>query len=84
MYEASTAGGIPIIGALKNGLSANHILSIQGIMNGTTNYMLTKMIKEGAEYASVLKEAQIGICRRQTQNLMFGKGFWTTWTTKVI
>ncbi len=58
MYEASTAGGIPIIGALKNGLSANHILSIQGIMNGTTNYMLTKMIKEGAEYASVLKEAQ--------------------------
>ena len=58
MYEASTAGGIPIIGALKSGLSANHILSIQGIMNGTTNYMLTKMIKDGAEYSSVLKEAQ--------------------------
>jgi len=58
MYEASTAGGIPIIGALKNGLSANHILSIQGIINGTTNYMLTKMIKEGADYASVLREAQ--------------------------
>jgi len=58
MYEASTAGGIPIIGALKSGLSANHILSIQGIMNGTTNYMLTKMIREGADYDSVLKEAQ--------------------------
>jgi len=58
MYEASTAGGIPIIGALKSGLSANHILSIQGIMNGTTNYMLTKMIKEGADYDSVLREAQ--------------------------
>jgi homoserine dehydrogenase len=58
MYEASTAGGIPIIGALKSGLSANHILSIQGIMNGTTNYMLTKMIKEGASYDVVLKEAQ--------------------------
>ncbi len=57
-YEASTAGGIPIIGALKNGLTANHIESIQGIMNGTTNYMLTKMINEGANYNDVLKEAQ--------------------------
>lgn len=58
MYEASTAGGIPIIGALRNGLAANHILSIQGIMNGTCNYMLTKMIKEGVKYEEVLKEAQ--------------------------
>ncbi len=58
MYEASTAGGIPIIGALRNGLAANHILSIQGIMNGTCNYMLTKMIKEGVKYEDVLKEAQ--------------------------
>jgi homoserine dehydrogenase len=58
MYEASTAGGIPIIGALKNGLTANHIESIQGIMNGTTNYMLTKMINEGANYDEILKEAQ--------------------------
>ena len=58
MYEASTAGGIPIIGALRNGLSANHIDSIQGIMNGTCNYMLTKMIKEGAQYDEILKESQ--------------------------
>jgi len=58
MYEASTAGGIPIIGALRNGLSANHIDSIKGIMNGTCNYMLTKMIKEGAQYDAILKEAQ--------------------------
>ncbi len=58
MYEASTAGGIPIIGALRNGLSANHIDSIQGIMNGTCNYMLTKMINEGAQYDAILKEAQ--------------------------
>ena len=58
MYEASTAGGIPIIGALRNGLTANHIESIQGIMNGTTNYMLTKMINEGALYDDILKEAQ--------------------------
>jgi homoserine dehydrogenase len=58
MYEASTAGGIPIIGALRNGLSANHIESIKGIMNGTCNYMLTKMINEGAQYDAILKEAQ--------------------------
>ena len=58
MYEASTAGGIPIIGAMRNGLTANHIESIQGIMNGTTNYMLTKMINEGAQYDAILKEAQ--------------------------
>ncbi len=58
MYEASTAGGIPVIGALRNGLAANHIESIQGIMNGTTNYMLTKMIQEGAQYDAILKEAQ--------------------------
>ncbi len=57
-YEASVAGGIPIIGALRNGLSANHILSIKGIMNGTCNYMLTKMIQERANYDEVLKEAQ--------------------------
>lgn len=58
MYEASTAGGIPIIGALRNGLAANHINSIMGIMNGTCNYMLTKMIKQGVKYEDVLKEAQ--------------------------
>ena len=57
-YEASVAGGIPIIGALRNGLSANHIESIKGIMNGTCNYMLTKMIQEGVDYESVLREAQ--------------------------
>ena len=58
MYEASTAGGIPVIGALRTGLSANHIESIKGIMNGTCNYMLTKMIDQGAAYDTVLKEAQ--------------------------
>ena len=57
-YEASVAGGIPIIGALRNGLSANHIESIKGIMNGTCNYMLTKMIREGVAYERVLEEAQ--------------------------
>ncbi len=58
MYEASVAGGIPIIGALRNGLAANHIERIQGVMNGTTNYMLTKMIREGAQYDAILRKAQ--------------------------
>lgn len=57
-FEASVAGGIPIINALRDGLSANNITSIQGIMNGTCNYMLTKMINEGASYDAILKEAQ--------------------------
>jgi homoserine dehydrogenase len=57
-FEASVAGGIPIINALRDGLSANHILSIMGIMNGTCNFMLTKMMNEGAAYESVLTEAQ--------------------------
>ncbi len=57
-FEAAVAGGIPIINALREGLSANHIESIRGIMNGTCNYMLTSMINEGVEYAVILKEAQ--------------------------
>lgn len=57
-YEASVAGGIPIINALRDGLSANHIESIMGIMNGTCNYMLTKMTNEGVAYKDILKEAQ--------------------------
>ena len=57
-YEASVAGGIPIINALKVGLSANEIVAIRGIINGTCNYMLTKMINEGVEFDAILKEAQ--------------------------
>lgn len=57
-YEASTAGGIPIIKALRDGLSANHIESIKGIINGTCNYMLTKMANEGVAFDAILKEAQ--------------------------
>ena len=57
-YEASVAGGIPIINALRDGLSANHIESIVGIMNGTCNYMLTKMIQDGVSFKDILKEAQ--------------------------
>lgn len=57
-YEASVAGGIPIINALRDGLSANHIESLMGIMNGTCNYMMTKMTNEGVDYDVILKEAQ--------------------------
>lgn len=57
-YEASVAGGIPIINALRDGLSANHIESIMGILNGTCNYMMTKMTNDGVAYDVVLKEAQ--------------------------
>ena len=57
-YEASVAGGIPIINALRDGLSANHIESIMGIMNGTSNYMMTKMTNDGVNYDAILKEAQ--------------------------
>ncbi len=57
-FEASVAGGIPIITALRDGLSANHIESIVGIMNGTCNYMMTKMTNEGVAYDAILKESQ--------------------------
>ena len=57
-YEASVAGGIPIINALRDGLSANHIESIVGIMNGTCNYMMTKMMNEGVAFDDILQESQ--------------------------
>lgn len=58
MFEASVGGGIPIIRPLNNALTAEKIVAITGILNGTTNYILTKMEKEGADFADVLKEAQ--------------------------
>ena len=57
-FEAAVAGGIPIITALRDGLTANHIESIKGIMNGTCNYMLTEMINNDVEYDAILKESQ--------------------------
>ncbi len=57
-YEASVAGGIPILRALVEGFSSDRIHKMMGIVNGTTNYILTKMSKEGASYDDVLKEAQ--------------------------
>ncbi len=57
-FEASVAGGIPVIKALRDGLSANHIEAIVGILNGTCNFILTKMAAEGADFVDTLKEAQ--------------------------
>ncbi|GAK14696.1 homoserine dehydrogenase [Geomicrobium sp. JCM 19039] len=58
LYEASVAGGIPILRTLNEGLVADHITKMIGIVNGTTNYMLTKMSKEDLTYDEALKEAQ--------------------------
>lgn len=58
LFEASCGGGIPIIRALNQSLTADQIDEVTGILNGTTNYMLTKMDMEGSRFESVLKEAQ--------------------------
>ena len=57
-FEASVGGGIPILRPLNRCIVADEILSIRGILNGTTNFILTKMADEGSDYADVLKEAQ--------------------------
>ncbi len=58
MFEASVGGGIPIIRAVNSALTAERIQAVTGILNGTTNYILTKMAKEGVDYCEALKQAQ--------------------------
>jgi len=58
MFEASVAGGIPIVKALREGLAANRLSRVFGILNGTCNYILTKMEATGRDFADVLAEAQ--------------------------
>lgn len=58
LFEASVGGGIPIIRPLKTSLAPDEILEISGILNGTTNYILTEMTEKGSDFASVLKDAQ--------------------------
>lgn len=68
MFEASVAGGIPIIRTINSALAADKVEAIAGILNGTTNYMLTKMEKEGADYAEVLRQAQeLGYAERNPE-----------------
>lgn len=57
-FEASCVGGVPIIRTLTESMQGNNILSLMGIVNGTTNFILSKMADEGLEYADVLKQAQ--------------------------
>ncbi len=58
MFGAAVGGGIPIIGPLKHSLTGNRITSVMGIINGTTNYMLTRMGEDGLDYSEALHEAQ--------------------------
>lgn len=58
LFEASVAGGIPFIKALREGLAANHIRSVHGIVNGTCNYILSRMADTGEDYAEVLADAK--------------------------
>jgi homoserine dehydrogenase len=57
-FEAAVAGGVPIIRSLRDGLAANRIVSLYGIVNGTSNYILTRMTQEGKDFAEALREAQ--------------------------
>ncbi len=68
LFEASVGGGIPIIRPLNKSLTADEISEITGILNGTTNYILTKMTKDGASFDDVLKEAQdLGYAERNPE-----------------
>ena len=68
LFEASCGGGIPIIHVLDSALTADEIDSVHGILNGTTNYILTQMMDEGKEFADALKEAQaLGYAERHPE-----------------
>ena len=68
LFEASVAGGIPILRPINQCLAANDIEKVYGILNGTTNFILTKMFKEGADFADALSEAQaLGYAERNPE-----------------
>src|SRR5699024_4026102 len=58
LYEASVAGGVPVLSTIRESLAGNKVEEVMGIVNGTTNYILTKMAKDGVGFDNVLKEAQ--------------------------
>lgn len=58
LYEASVAGGIPVVQTLKDSLAGNRILSIEGILNGTSNFILSEMTSRGMDFATALRGAQ--------------------------
>lgn len=68
LFEASAGGGIPIVRPLISSVTADEVTEITGILNGTTNYILTKMANEGADYETVLKQAQaLGYAERNPE-----------------
>jgi homoserine dehydrogenase len=68
LFEASVGGGIPILRPINSSITADKVTEITGILNGTTNYILTKMANEGADYASTLKQAQeLGYAERNPE-----------------
>jgi len=69
-FEASVAGGIPILRSLEDGLASDRITKMMGIVNGTTNFILTKMNKENAPYDEVLKKRRSSASQKQTRQLM--------------
>lgn len=74
MYDASVAGGIPILCTLSDSYVGDHILEIQGILNGTTNYILSQMDEKGLSYAAALKRAQeLGFAEADPTNDVTGK-----------
>lgn len=74
MYDASVAGGIPILRTLSDSYVGDHILEIQGIVNGTTNYILSQMDEKGLSYAAALKRAQeLGFAEADPTNDVTGK-----------
>ncbi|MDP4133431.1 MAG: homoserine dehydrogenase [Bacillota bacterium] len=74
MFEASVGGGIPIIAPLRGCLTGNEITRISGILNGTTNYILTKMFKDGESFEDALKAAQdLGYAERDPSSDILGR-----------
>lgn len=74
MYEASVAGGIPILRTINNSFSADKITEVKGIVNGTTNYILTQMSQQGWSYEKALREAQkLGFAEADPTNDVTGK-----------
>ena len=57
-FEAAVAGGVPVIHGVRDGLAGDSLVRVMGILNGTCNYILTKMESEGASFGAALKEAQ--------------------------
>ncbi len=87
-FEASVAGGIPILRTLEEGLSSDRITKMMGIVNGTTNFILTKMIKEKSPYEEVLKEAQdLGFAEADPTSDVEGlmpQGKWRYWRARFL